>query len=104
MRSLAAFALFFSLSPFPTVGQDIAGPDFEYARDAVEQGRILPLAEVLARLHETQPGRVSEVELEEEDGMTIYEIELVTPDGRLIEVEIDAASGRILALDQDDED
>ncbi len=59
---------------------------------------------MLARLHETQPGRVSEVELEEEDGMTIYEIELVTPDGRLIEVEIDAASGRILALDQDDED
>ena len=48
------------------------------------------------------PGTIAE--LDEEDGMMIYEVELATPDGRLIEVEIDAASGRILALDEDDED
>ncbi|WP_231486938.1 PepSY domain-containing protein [Paracoccus pantotrophus] len=59
---------------------------------------------MLARLHETQPGRVIEVDLDDEDGMMIYEAELATPDGRLIEVEIDAASGRILALDEEDGD
>lgn len=45
-----------------------------------------------------------EVDLDEDDGMMIYEVELVTEDGRLIEVELDAASGRILDLDEDDED
>ncbi|WP_449043408.1 PepSY domain-containing protein [Paracoccus versutus] len=104
MRLLALLVLLSLLPPFLAAGQDIAEPDFEQAREAVERGRILPLAEVLARLHESQPGRVIEVDLDEEDGMMIYEVELATPDGRLIEVEIDAASGRILALDEDDED
>ncbi|KRW95296.1 PepSY domain-containing protein [Paracoccus sp. MKU1] len=104
MRSLAVLAVLLSLPPLLAVGQGADAPDFEYARDAVEQGKILPLAEVLAKLHETQPGRVIEVDLDEEDGMTLYEVELVTEDGRLIEVEIDAASGRILTLDEEDED
>lgn len=103
-RRLAAILLLSLLPPFLAAGQAIAKPDFEQAREAVERGRILPLAEVLARLHETQPGRVIEVDLDDEDGMMIYEAELATPDGRLIEVEIDAASGRILALDEEDGD
>ncbi|MEG4644679.1 peptidase YpeB-like protein [Paracoccus pantotrophus] len=104
MRRLAAILLLSLLPPFLAAGQAIAKPDFEQAREAVERGRILPLAEVLARLHETQPGRVIEVDLDDEDGMMIYEVELATPVGRLIEVEIDAASGRILALDEEDGD
>ncbi|RDW13884.1 PepSY domain-containing protein [Paracoccus thiocyanatus] len=99
MRPAAALALILSLTPLAAGGQD-----FEYARGAVERGEILPLAEVLALLHRTHPGRVIEVDLDEDDGMMIYEVELVTEDGRLIEVELDAASGRILDLDEDDED
>ena len=38
---------------------------------------ILPLAEILERLAAVQPGRVIEVELEVEDGVLIYEIELI---------------------------
>lgn len=85
------------------MAQGASPRDYEFARDAVVQGRILPLAEVLAGLQSTAPGRVIEVDLDEEDGMLIYEVELVTPDGRLIDVEIDAHSGQVLELAEDDD-
>lgn len=81
--------------------QDAALPDYEFARGAVARGEILSLAEVLGRLQNSHPGRVVEVELEQDDDMLIYEVELVTQDGRLVEIEIDAATGRILDLDED---
>lgn len=93
------------LVPAPLAdGQPAALPDYEIARDAVERGEILPLAQVMALLRESHPGRVVEVELELSDGALVYEVELVTPDGRLIEVEVDAAKGAILAMDEEDDD
>lgn len=85
-------------------GQGVPGamPDFEFARDMVERGEILPLAEALARLQDSHPGRLIEVEMEYSDGRLVYEVELVTEDGRLIEVDMDAATGEILSLDEDD--
>lgn len=94
--------LFLALTlPAPARAQPAGTPDYEFARDAVARGQILSLAEVLARLQDSHPGRVVEVELEQDDDMLIYEVELVTRDGRLIEVEIDAATGRIVDLDED---
>jgi uncharacterized membrane protein YkoI len=52
----------------------------------------------------TRPGRVIEVELERDDGRWIYELELVSPEGRLYEMEIDAASGTVLEVEQEDDD
>lgn len=104
MRPLVLLSLALTLCPPPVTGQGLSAPDFEFARDAVERGEILPLAEVLARLQDSHPGRVVEVEFEDEDGILAYEIGLVTADGRLIEVELDARTGRILALDEDDAD
>lgn len=42
------------------------------------------------------PGEVLQVDLENEDGQDIYEIKILTQTGRVIEVEIDAATGSIL--------
>jgi hypothetical protein len=39
---------------------------------------------------------VIELDLERDDGRWIYELELVSPEGRLYEMEIDAASGAVL--------
>jgi len=80
------------------------GPDYEIAREAVERGEILPLAEVLAILGRSHPGRVIDVELEYGRDHRAYEVELITADGRLIEVEIDAVSGTILEVDEDGAD
>ena len=69
---------------------------------AVARGEILPLAEVLRRLQTSHPGRVVEVELEYSDQRLTYEVELVTTDGRLIEVDMNAATGEIVKLDEED--
>lgn len=92
------------LLALPATGQQPPGPDFEIARDAVERGEILPLARVLELLEQHHPGQVIEVELEFSHGTLVYEIELVTPDGRLIEVDLNAATGEILGYEEEDDD
>lgn len=88
----------------------IAGPaladrdDHDRARRALEAGEVLPLSEILAAVEAAQPGRVIEVELERDDGRWIYELELVAPDGRLVEIEIDAATADILDIEREEAD
>lgn len=54
------------------------------------------------------PGQVQDVELDDEDGAQVYEIEILTADGNEMEVEIAADSGNVLEIeaehDDDDED
>ena len=89
----------------PTAGGPQGGrPDYEIARDAVERGEILPLTQLLDILQKAHPGRVVEIDLEFRDGRLSYEVEIVTVDGRLIEVLVDAADGSILEYDEDDDD
>ncbi len=61
-----------------------------------QQGRIMPLAELLNTVEQELPGRVIGVELEREDGGLVYEIELLDKEGRVIELLFDATSGRLL--------
>lgn len=49
------------------------------------------------------PGEVQEVELEREKGMQVYEIEILTPDGREMEVEIAANTGDVLEIEAEGE-
>lgn len=48
------------------------------------------------------PGRVVEAELEEEDGKTVYEVEIVTDGGTSREIEVDAATGKITEEESED--
>lgn len=70
--------------------------DHDRARRAVEEGRVLPLTEILTRNRSVYSGQLLEAELEEEDGQLIYELKFLTPDGRRLKVECDAASGTVL--------
>ncbi|HML92054.1 PepSY domain-containing protein [Methyloceanibacter sp.] len=82
----------------------LAGDDVGHqeARRLVQEGRILPLAKILERVGATVPGKVLKVELELEDGVYVYEIEILRPNGRVQEVEVSARSGGILAIEDDD--
>ena len=102
MEKLTLLTLALLIAPVSAGGRAQIPPDFELARDAVERGEILPLAEVLSRLQESHPGRVIEVELEYSQDILVYEVELVTGDGRLIEVDMNAATGEIVGMDEDD--
>ncbi|AZY94317.1 MULTISPECIES: PepSY domain-containing protein [Paracoccus] len=99
-RSLSSLMLI--LLPLTLAAQPIA-PDYETARQAVDRGDMLPLEQILARIEALHPGRIVEVELEDEDGLWLYEIEVLTPEGRLIEIELDARTGAILVYEEDDD-
>ena len=74
----------------------MADNDHDRARAAVRAGAVLPLTTILERLEREHPGQVLEVELERDDGRWIYEIKLLQADGRLVKLEVDAASGAVL--------
>ena len=74
------------------------------ARRALQAGEILPLSDILAAAEAARPGRVIELELDRDDGRWIYELELVTREGRLYEMEIDAATATVLELEREEDD
>lgn len=73
-----------------------ADSEQDRARAAVQAGQVLPLKTVLERLERDHPGQVLEVELEHDDGRWVYEIKLLQPGGRLLKLELDAATGTVL--------
>lgn len=74
--------------------------DHDRARRAVEQGRALPLRVVLDQVERQFQGRAVNVELVREHGRLIYEIRLLQADGRVVKLEVDAASGAVLKVKQ----
>jgi uncharacterized membrane protein YkoI len=81
----------------------LAGEDGEHdsARRAVERGEALPLAEILARVGGDLGGEITRVSFKREHGAWVYEFKVVEPSGRLVEVYVDAADGRILEREVD---
>jgi uncharacterized membrane protein YkoI len=71
--------------------------DHERARAAVQAGQVLPLAAVLERIERSHPGQVLEVELEQKDGMWIYELKLLTSSGQIIKLKLDARNAAVLS-------
>ena len=76
--------------------------DHDLARRAVEEGRALPLAEILAKMKPDLPGKVIEVVFEIDDGNLVYNLKVLSAKGRLHEIEVDAATGKILKMEDDD--
>lgn len=73
-----------------------ASGDHDRARAAVQGGQVLPLKTLLERLERTHPGQVLEVEMDRDDGRWVYEVRLLLADGRLLKLDVDAASGEVL--------
>lgn len=70
--------------------------DHDRAREALEHGEALPLAEILARVRPELDGEVVGVSFEREAGRWIYQFKLVGRAGRLAEINVDAATARVL--------
>ncbi len=66
-------------------------------RQAVHEGRIVPLERVLSDALRRYPGTLIEVELD--DGN--YEIEILGDNGVVMELEYEAATGRFRKIEQD---
>ena len=68
-----------------------------------QQGEIISLEKILKIVMTRHPGaRLLEADLEEDDDHYLYEIELLTVDGVVRELELDAHTGKILEDEEDD--
>jgi uncharacterized membrane protein YkoI len=77
--------------------------DHDRAREALRRGEAAPLSEIMPAVEARLGARVIEVELEREDGRLLYEFELIAPDGRILEAEVDARTGEVLEVEAEDD-
>lgn len=75
--------------------------EHEVVREALQRGEVLPLVKILAIANQRVPGDVIEVELEDEHGALVYEIKILTGNGRVREVKIDARNGNVVKIEDD---
>lgn len=103
------FALLLPLAVVPVAaGSGDAPPDppqspadFERALDAVARGEIKRLSEIMPRIEKEFGGRAVETELETDHGRWVYEFEILTPDGHLFEVDVDAVTGETIDVKEE---
>ena len=95
------FALLCLTAPIP-IRADVG--DYESARAALERGDVLPLAAILEKGERDTGARVIEVDFELEDGRYLYEFDMLTGDGRMIEAIVDAATGTLLSVGEEEDD
>ena len=90
------FALALTLLPQAALADDV-----DRVRELRSTASILPLSQILSRVEKTYPGTLLEVELEEEDGRVIYEMELLGEDKVIRGLKVDAKSGDILSTERE---
>lgn len=96
VTALAAFAFVTGAAIADDVSQ-------ETARRLNREGAILALDDILERVRERYPAaRLLEAELETDDGRYVYEMEILTREGQVRELDVDAADAEI--LDDEEED
>jgi uncharacterized membrane protein YkoI len=78
-----------------------AGDDHIEAKQLLDSGEILPLENILKKVRLVHKGKILEVELETEHAKAIYEIELLTNDGNVLELKIDATTGKLLSTEKE---
>ena len=84
----------------PGIARDL---DQDEALRLRQAGVIRPLEDLMAPALGRYPGaELLEAELEEEDDVLVYEVELLTADGTVRELELDARDGRILKDEVED--
>jgi hypothetical protein len=73
---------------------DETSTDAELATEAAQGGRALPLRDVVGRAMADYPGELVDAKLREVEGVLVYELKILSSDGRRLEtVFYDAKSG-----------
>jgi uncharacterized membrane protein YkoI len=103
MRHLAlgfAVAALVAAVPAGASARERHGHDNEFAREALQRGEVLPIAKLLALAGRYLPGDVVEVKLEpRRNGELRYEIRVLTPAGKIRELQLDARTGQYIGIE-----
>ncbi|WP_137158217.1 PepSY domain-containing protein [Rhizobium sp. FKL33] len=77
----------------------------DVSRDAlrrmVQDGKILPLGVLKAKVLAQAPGELINVSVDRDEGRMLYEFRILTSGGKVTEVEVDAATGNIIEIEND---
>lgn len=76
--------------------------DHEAAAAARAAGEILPLTDIMTHVKSTHAGEIVGIELDRKRGRWIYEVKLITPSNRFVEIYVDARTRQILKVEGDD--
>ncbi|MGA7979869.1 MAG: PepSY domain-containing protein [Chromatiaceae bacterium] len=94
MRALRLLLLLLTAS-----GPTLADEDHDAAYRLREQQEVLPLQELISRMHLGEGARLLEIEAKLHDGRRLYEVEYVDQNGHVQELVIDARTGEIVRRD-----
>lgn len=77
--------------------------DHDLARKALLEGRIRPLTEITEMVKSKIPGVIVSVQIEVDDHHRfVYEFDIITKEGKLKEVDVDAATAAVLKIEGDE--
>ena len=79
----------------------MADDDYIEARRLLNSGDILPLETILKNVRQIFPGKILDVELEKENQLIVYEIEVLGENGVIEKIYIDAKTGQQTLINQD---
>ena len=85
--------LFFS----PTLADDDNGDKAKLAAEA-----SVSIQQAIETATAKAPGKVIEAELETEHNTIVWEVEIVTSEDKVVEVHIDAKSGNVIDVEEED--
>ena len=106
MRSMAVAAAFMAVAAASPVMADDDHKERrdreinqDAVRDAVQRGEIRPLSDVLKAGETAMPGQVLGVKLKKKNGRLVYELKILTGQGRVREVYVDGSSLAIIKVE-----
>jgi hypothetical protein len=71
------------------------GKSQDDARDAVREGKVIPLSAAITSLRDRYTGRIIDVRLTERGNRIDYRFKVVGPDGKVVSVTMNARNGRM---------
>ncbi len=80
----------------------VSDEDQAVARKLRASGQILPLEKIYELAKTIKKGEILETELEKKRDRYIYEVELLDKNGQVWEVKLDAKTGQLIELENED--
>jgi len=86
-------------SSFARAGEEVSQDEI---RSLVQRGELLSLETIMSLYPEEEFGKLLDLEVEQEHGDIIYELEFLHANGLIVELKIDARNGKLLEQEVED--
>ena len=95
-----AIAILALMAAAPSFARDDDPERRDAVRRAVEAGEVLPLAQILDKVRVRVSGDVTGIEINREGGRWHYEVRVIDRGGRVLEVHVDAQTGKVEEIEE----